>query len=542
MDRIALEIAAGERVLVAGPTGSGKSTLLRALMGIVPHISGGDLSGGIEVAGLDVRGRAPHDLAAHGVTLVAQDPAETFVADRVAAEVAFGPESLALPEREVDARVETSLAAVGLAVAGRRRVRELSGGEQQRLAIAAALALRPTVLLMDEPTAHLDEPTARAILELVAAVARERGMTLVVAEHRLGIAARLATRAVVVAAGRIVGDGDPRGVLGDPAVASLGVPVPRSTLAAAALSLRAPLPLTPEELAPRLQVRGERDASASPRAAPAEEVLRFEHATYAYPSGERPAVRGVSFVLGKGERAALVGPTGSGKSTVARLALGVRRPQRGRVALAGMGTRVTPMARLAAAGGLVLQDPVRQLIAERVDDEIASGLAGLGRADRRERVERELERFGLAALRARHPLTLSEGERRRVVLATAIARRPAVLVLDEPTLGQDGRQRDELARLVLELAAEGTGVLVISHDPEFVADSCERAIVLREGALVADLPIGGSPEEIERLADAGVPLSDVAATARLLSRSGARVVARSVEDLVARAAPAAVGV
>ncbi|MDE3112902.1 MAG: ATP-binding cassette domain-containing protein [Chloroflexota bacterium] len=511
-------------------------------MGIVPHISGGDLSGGIEVAGLDVRGRAPHDLAAHGVTLVAQDPAETFVADRVAAEVAFGPESLALPEREVDARVETSLAAVGLAVAGRRRVRELSGGEQQRVAIAAALALRPTVLLMDEPTAHLDEPTARAILELVAAVARERGMTLVVAEHRLGIAARLATRAVVVAAGRIVRDGDPRGVLGDPAVASLGVPVPRSTLAAAALSLRAPLPLTPEELAPRLQVRGERDASASPRAAPAEEVLRFEHATYAYPSGERPAVREVSFGLGKGERAALVGRTGSGKSTVARLALGVRRPQRGRVALAGMGTRVTPMARLAAAGGLVLQDPVRQLIAERVDDEIASGLAGLGRADRRERVERELERFGLAALRARHPLTLSEGERRRVVLATAIARRPAVLVLDEPTLGQDGRQRDELARLVLELAAEGTGVLVISHDPEFVADSCERAIVLRDGALVADLPIGGAPEEIERLADAGVPLSDVAATARLLSRSGARVVARSVEDLVARAAPAAVGV
>ncbi len=522
-------------MLVVGPTGSGKSTLLRALIGLVPHVSGGDLTGDVEVAGVHTRGLAPHDIAARGVALVAQDPAETFVADRVAAEVAFGPESLALPEREVDERVGEALEAVSLASAARRRVRELSGGEQQRVAIAAALALRPSVLLMDEPTAHLDEATARAILELVAAIARERGMTLVLSEHRLGIAACLVTRALVIAQGRLVLDGAPRGVLADPSVERLGVPVPRSTLVAAALALPAPLALTPQELVARVEALEAAWAPPAPPPAPeAGTALRFEHVTYAYRSAERPAVRDVSFALGHGERVALIGPTGSGKSTLARLALGLRRADAGEVTLAGMRTRSTPMSRLAGVGGLVLQDPTRQLIAERVEDEVASGLAGLPPSERRSRVEREIERFGLGPLRTRHPLTLSEGQRRRVVLAAATARRPAVLVLDEPTLGQDARQRDALARLVADLAAEGTAVLAISHDPEFVADACERALVLREGSLVADLPIGGTPVQLRALADAAVPLSDVGAAVLLLSRRGTPVAARTVDELVAR--------
>ncbi len=530
---VSIEIAPGERVLIAGPTGSGKSTLLRVLSGLVPHLLGGELTGSALVAGADTRTVAPHDLASRGVALVAQDPAETFVADRVAAEVAFGPESLGLAAADVDARVADALSAVELDVGERRRVRELSGGEQQRVAIASALAMRPSVLLMDEPTAHLDEPTARGILHLVARLARERGMTLVLAEHRLGIAAGLVSRALVIAEGRVILDGDARQVLGDPAVAALGVPVPRTVAVARALDLPPPVPLVPEELAPRLRALAGAVAGR-PAVEARSEALRFDGVTFAYPGAATPAVRSISFTIGAGERVALVGPTGSGKSTIARLALGLRRPDAGEATLAGMSTRRTRTSRLVRSGGLVLQDPVRQLIGERVEDEIASGLGHLPAAERWARVEQEIARFGLAGLRGRHPLTLSEGERRRVVLAAATARHPAVLVLDEPTLGQDARQRDELARLVAELARSGTAVLVISHDPEFVNDACERALVLRQGALVADVAIGGEPETVRAMALAGIPLADVPATVLLLGGSGTPVAARTAGELIAR--------
>ncbi len=585
--QVSLEIEAGERVLLVGPTGSGKSTLLRLLMGVVPGSSGGSLEGLVEVAGCDSEA-GPADRAARGVSLVAQDPAETFVADRVAAEVAFGPEGFALTGPEVDVRVSESLAAVGLADAGRRRVRELSGGEQQRVAIAAALALRPSILLLDEPTAHLDEPTAREILELIASLARDRGMTLVLAEHRLGIAARLMSRMVVVAGGAVVRDGDPRHVLADPVIAELGVPVPRATLAAVRLRLTPPVPLTPEELAARLipddragssassfsdpttrsaaaaaaplgpppstsgaagRSRGSSsdDASRRPglrffegddadKPACQTPALRFVDVTFRYPIAERPAVRGVSFAIAQGERVALVGPTGSGKSTIARLALGLRRPSKGDVTLASMSTRTTPISRLAVVGGLVLQDPMRQLIGETVREEVSSALTGIGRAEARARVDQEMERFGLADLAGRHPLTLSEGERRRVVLAAAAVRRPTVLVLDEPTLGQDGRQRDRLACFVEKIAEAGSAVLVISHDPEFVNDACERALVIRDGGFVADLALGATAADAERSTTAGVPLADVPATVRLLGRAGWSVVARTVDELVASVA------
>jgi len=533
---VSLEVGEGERMLLVGPTGSGKSTLLRLLIGVVPHLTPGDLVGEAEVLGLDVRTTPPHALAARGVALVAQDPAETFVAERVGAEVAFGPEGLALPPAEIDARAGEALAAVGLGGFERRRVRELSGGEQQRVALAAALAMRPRLLLLDEPTAHLDEATARGILRSIDAVARDRGMSLVIVEHRLGIVARMATHALVIAAGTVARTGDPRSVLADVRVAELGVPVPRSTLAATALRLGEPVPLAPEELAARIDPGGAASIPA-PASRSDTTALRFVAVGYTYPSSDRAAVRDVTFTVVQGERVALVGPTGSGKSTVAKLALGLRRPDAGAVELSGMPTVGTPMGELATAGGLVLQDPVRQLLAETVEDEIRLGLGHLVPSDARTRIDDALTRFALGDLRRRHPLTLSEGERRRVVLAAAVARRPAVLVLDEPTLGQDTHQRDALVHVVVELAASGTAVLVISHDPEFVNDACERVLVMREGALAADLPLGGDPRTIAAVASAGVPLADVPATVCLMAERGATVAARSLDELVDRVRP-----
>jgi energy-coupling factor transport system ATP-binding protein len=229
-----------------------------------------------------------------------------------------------------------------------------------------------------------------------------------------------------------------------------------------------------------------------------------------------------------------MGPSGAGKSTLARLALGLLSPTQGEVRLAGLSTQRTPFSRLADIGGLVLQDPLQQLLATRVDDELRLGLRELLPDERRQRVDDLLAAFGLEEVRARHPLALSEGQRRRVALAAVLARRPRVLVLDEPTLGQDERQGFALAALLARLAAEGTAVLAISHNPELVNDACDRVMLLSGGRLLADLPMHLAGDAPEQLAEAGLPLADVPATVRELARLGSGLRARRVEDLVAQ--------
>ena len=543
---------------------------MRVLQGIVPQLTGGGLSGDVIVLGRDATRTRPYELAAAGVTIAYQNALEGFVADRVDDEVAFGPECLELAPDEVAARVAEALAAVGLTHAASRRIATLSGGEQQRVAIAAALAIRPRLLLLDEPTAHLDETTAAEIVALLDRVRREAGIALVLAEHRLGLVAPLADRIAVIARGRVAALGPPREVLRDPALAPLGVPVPRATSVAVRLGI-ASTPLTPAELADALASRApttrmdavtrgdatetlstprtpslDRDgvprgagalggiaAHASPPSLSSSRsslALRFERVAYRYPGADRDALRDVSLEIARGERVALVGRSGAGKSTLARLALGLARPSAGAVEVLGVRTPTT--ATLAPRVGLVVQNPMHQLLAERVDDEVALGLRGLPAAERRARVGTMLERFGLDALAARHPLSLSEGQRRRLALAAAIAPAPELLVLDEPTLAQDEIQRVALAALVRELAGGGVAVLAITHDREFANDACDRVLALADGALVADLAFAAEPDGIAGLARAGVPLADVPATVLGLWRRSVTVAARTVDGLV----------
>jgi energy-coupling factor transport system ATP-binding protein len=501
----------------------------------VPQFSGGELRGAVAVLGQDPTRAQPHALAAAGVGLVFQNPVEGFVANRVAEEVAFGAENLGLPADEIDRRLAASLEAVDLVGFEDRRLRELSTGQQQRVALASALVLRPRLLCLDEPTAHLDVESARAVLELVGRLHAERGLTVLLSEHRLGLAAPLARRALVLVDGRVVADGPPRAVFAVPGLVEAGVPVPRATQAALRLGPTDPLPLTPMELA--AQLRGH---AANPTPMTADDhaptggcpetpaALRFERVSYAYAGGTQ-ALQDASFTLYPGEVTALVGPTGAGKTTLARLALGLLKPGAGQAWLGGRLTSATPFPQLARLGGLVLQNPLYQLLAERVDDELRLGLRGLDEREREARVAELLDRFQLGPLRARHPLSLSEGQRRRVALAAVLARRPRVLVLDEPTLGQDERQRAALVAIVADLARAGGAVLAISHDPEFVNDACGRALVLGRGRLVADVDLDAPPAH---LAAAGVPLADVPATLLALGAAGG---ARTVAELCAAA-------
>ena len=530
---------AGELVLLCGPSGGGKSTLLRLLQGIVPQRTGGDLVGTASALGLDVTRTAPHLLAAAGVTLLYQNPLEGFVAERVADEVAFGPQSLGLARDEIAERVREAIGMVGLEGQERRALATLSGGEQQRVALASALALRPTLLLLDEPTAHLDEPAAIAAIELLDRIRRDRGTTLVLAEHRLAAVAPLADRVAVLAGGTLRALGPPRVVLADPALAALGVPVPRATQAALRLDLIDHLPLAPAELAARIAVpqprtaRGERGPDAPCGAAPAgtASAVRLTGVSYRYPRATADTLVDVRLDLRAGERVALVGPIGAGKSTLARVVVGLRRPTAGTVELLG---RTGPeLAGIASDVALVVQNPLRQLLGETVEGEVAMGLRGVDRVEARRRIDAALDRFGLLALRDRHPLSLSDGQRRRVTLAAVLVRRPWLLVLDEPTLAQDELQRAVLTDLVRELAAAGTTILAVSHDREFVNDAFDRVVTMRHGRTIADLPLSGEPAGVGRLLEAGVPLADVPATVRELAARGIAAAARTVDDLVA---------
>lgn len=536
---IDLDVHAGELVLLCGPSGGGKSTLLRLLQGIVPQRSGGDLVGAAAALGLDVTRTAPHVLAAAGITLLYQNPLEGFVAERVGDEIAFGPESLGLTRDEITERVREAIGLVGLEGQELRALTTLSGGEHQRVALASALALRPTLLLLDEPTAHLDEPAAIAAIALLDRIRRDRGTTLLLAEHRLAAVAHLADRVAVLAGGALRALGPPRVVLADAALAALGVPVPRATQAAIRLDLIDRLPLTPAELAARIAVPRPRTARAAPPpdapfsagAAGTASTVRLAGVRYRYPRATVDTLVDVSLALRPGERVALVGPSGAGKSTLARIVVGLRRPTAGSIVLLG---RTGPaLAQVAAGVALVVQNPLRQLLGETVAGEVAMGLRGADPREARRRIDAVLDRFGLLALRDRHPLSLSEGQRRRVTLAGVLVRRPRLLVLDEPTLAQDELQRAVLTDLLRELAATGTAILAVSHDREFVNDAFDRVVTLRDGRLVADLPLSGEPAGVGRLREADVPLGDVPATVRELAARGIAGSARTVDDLVA---------
>ncbi len=402
-----LRIERGERVLLLGPSGAGKSTLLQAMAGLLPSDSGGS-EGSITVDGR--------------VGIVFQDPQSQLVMSRAGDEVAFGLENLGWPIDRLWARVDEVLAQVGFAYGRERETAALSGGEQQRLVIAGALASRPDVLLLDEPTANLD-PAGAAIVR----AALESVETMVLIEHRLAEILPLITRVVVLARDGIV-DGPPSlldGPLGDELAAD-GVWVPGR-------------PLPPMH------------ASQEP--------------------GDR-LVWTEGLECREGEVVALTGPNGSGKTTLALALGGLTAPRTGRVLTPfGEPMRFKPK-ELAARIGSVFQNPEHQFVAATVRQELSLG--GVSPA----RVDELLQRLHLERLAGANPFTLSGGEARRLSVATALARAPRLLILDEPTFGQDRRTWTELVALLAALRDAGHGILAATHDPDVVACLADREVAL----------------------------------------------------------------
>jgi energy-coupling factor transporter ATP-binding protein EcfA2 len=487
---VTLYVAGGEFVLVVGPSGAGKSTLLRCLNGLVPHFTGGTLSGRIAIAGHDTVKEGPQALS-RVVGFVFQDPEAQFVVDRVEDEIAFALENAAVPPAEMRVRVAEVLNLLELSSLRDRPVETLSGGEKQRVAIAAALALRPRILVLDEPTSQLDPQSAQEVLDALVQLNRELGLTIILAEHRLErVLAHTDHLVYLPGSEEPVLSGPPRQVLRQmaltPPLISLGK----------ALEWE-PMPLTIEEGQARAkeiisdfrpQVTS---LSLKPGTLEPETILEVSELSFGYNGSS--ALNSVGLTVGVGELVALMGRNGSGKTTLLKCIVGLLRPQRGGIALEGESLVGQETASICRSIGYLPQEPDTLLFADTVADELAVTLRNHSLLDSPPIPPADLlTRLGLGGVTTSYPRDLSVGQRQRVALGAVTVTRPRLLLLDEPTRGMDYPSKRELVFLLREWQAEGVGVLLVTHDVELVAQAADRVVVLSQGEVVAN----GPPAEV----------------------------------------------
>lgn len=469
-----LDIAPGERVLVLGPSGSGKSTLMGGLAGLLGGAEEGEATGTLTVDGVapaQARGR---------VGLLMQDPEAQVVLARVGDDVAFGMENLGVAREEIWPRVEESLAAVGLSVPLDHSTTELSGGQKQRLALASILAMDPGLLLLDEPTANLDPSGVAEVRAAVEAVVEKTGATMVVVEHRVDVWASLVDRVIVVADGAIVADGPLDEVLtqqGD-ALRERGIWLPGDDVAAEV----GPAP----EVAPASSAGAEDGAEqgAENGARTVTPIARVADLTIGYDKAA-PVRSGIDLTIERGVSTCMVGANGAGKSTFALTLAGLLPPLEGTVEVqTSDGTRGDPhewsSKQLLGRMSMVFQEPEYQFLASTVAEELAIGprAAGMSEEEIAPLVDEHLEALGLTTLARANPMTLSGGEKRRLSVATALISAPELLILDEPTFGQDRGTWLGLVRLLRAALARGVTLVSITHDPAFVAAMGQRVVDL----------------------------------------------------------------
>jgi energy-coupling factor transporter ATP-binding protein EcfA2 len=500
LERCDLTVPEGELCLVIGRTGSGKSTLLRCVNGLVPHFTGGTLSGRVTVAGRDTRTHPPRELA-DVVGVVGQDPLSGFVSDTVEEELAYGMECLGVPAQAMRQRTEEVLDLLGLAPLRGRALADLSAGEQQRVAIGAVLTSTPRVLVLDEPTSALDPPAAEEVLAALTRLVHDLGLTVLVAEHRLERVVQYADRVI-----HLPGGGE-RPQVGRPAEVLAAAPVAPPVVRLGRLAGWSPPPLSVRDARRRAgELRARLAAATAAAATPAAATPP----SAAIPPGAPPlartnalvvsygavfALRGVDVALHRGQVVALMGRNGAGKSSLLRCLVGLRRPDGGRVDVDGIRPADRPAAEVVRRVGLVPATAADLLYADSVADECAD-------ADREAHrppgtTAALLEGIEPAIPPDRHPRDLSEGQRLALALAVVLAAAPPLLLLDEPTRGLDYPAKARLVGVLRRLAAAGHAVLLATHDVELVAELADRVLLLADGELVADGPtrevITGSP-------------------------------------------------
>ncbi len=470
-----LRVYSKQLVLLAGPSGCGKSTLLGCLNGLLFRESSAEIGGVVRVAGQDIRGLSLGQIC-RMVGTVFQNPETQICTHSVESEVAFGLENLNLEPQVIAQRIDEVLQLVGLAEQRYQRTDALSGGQKQRLAIACALALRPQILLLDEPLSQLDPRGAREILELMVRLHAAGEGAMIVVEQRLEEVLPLADHVVLMDGGSVVFQGSPRQIACRlELLKDLGLNVPLLPEAFSRLG-RTERPLVPEE-APLLPARHVCPTSR-PQRGPV--ILKLSHLEGGYDSGRSPVLRDICLEFCEGDRVALMGANGSGKTTLLSILSGLLRPWSGRLEWKNLTPRV----------GLVMQSPDLMLFCDSVREELGFAPRELGfpKPEQQAVVAELLHRLDLESLGEESPFALSRGQRLRVAIGSVMTMRPNVLLLDEPTAGQNLRQVDR----IMSLLKMGMKLVVFcTHDVQLACRHATRLVLLDEGEVVFD----GLPED-----------------------------------------------
>lgn len=517
LERVSLAVAEGEFVGVIGPSGAGKSTLAGVMSGAVPHHFAGELYGACLVDGKDTCEVTLTDVS-RLIGSVLQDIDAQFVASNVRDELLFGLENFGVAHDEIPARMQQALETVGIEDLRDREIATLSGGQKQKVAIAAILALRPRVLVLDEPTAALDPASSTLVFETLCEVNRSAGITVVVIEQKVALLSEYCSRVVVLDQGKLVFDDTPRKVFSHgERLREIGVDSPRvarvsNSLAAEGLCEAGNPALSVDEaaaLVARVVSAGVRGAvvegacavpavpsspcdssidggsvvAAASSARTGEPVARFEGVGYSYPGGGA-SVRALDFKVLPGEIVGIVGQNGAGKTTLTKLLNGLLKPADGNVVVAGLNTREVPTSRIARHVSTLFQNPDRQICKDTVLDEVAFGLLlqGVSLDEASARAKATCERFGLPLDEA--PFSLSRGQRQMIALASVVVGEPQVIVLDEPTSGLDYRECMTVMETVRDMAAAGSAVVMVCHDMEVVSDFADRLVVMANGEIL----------------------------------------------------------
>jgi energy-coupling factor transport system ATP-binding protein len=505
-----LEVRPGEMLLVAGASGCGKTTLVRCINGLIPRSYRGELEGSVRVHGEEVR-HLPLARLAQTVGTLLQDPERQILGAYVHAEVSFGPENLGLPPDEINRRVDEALAHLGLAHLRSRETFSLSGGEKQKVALAGVLAMQPSILLLDEPLASLDPASAREALAIFRRLADE-GKTILLIEHRV-------EDALLARPDRVLYLEDQRARYLGPPDGLAGVVDWRQVKLPTAQVIRR---LRAEKIAPAAPPR----PAPTPAGAP---LIKFDHVTFGYGDGPQ-VLHDIHLEIRAGERVALLGPNGTGKSTLVKHAIGLVKPRTGRVLVGGRDTRELSVAQIARAVGYAFQSPSHMLFAPTVKEELTFGPANLGypRAEIEQSVAESIQIVNLAEFEAYPPLSLSFGQQKRVTIACVAAMRSKVLALDEPTAGQDFFNYMNFMDTLIGAAPENgrvasrfDAVIFITHDLDLAITFASRVILLAEGRVAADGPpeaVLRDPALLERCRI--VPTSLLEENLRVLPRTG----------------------
>jgi energy-coupling factor transport system ATP-binding protein len=490
--------AAGETIGVMGASGAGKSTLAKCLNRIVPEFEDGDFHGAICIAGEPLEHIRVCDVAPK-VGMVFQDFESQLFSTNVAHEVAFAMEQVGMDRAEMDRRIMPALEAVGLRGFEHRDPMSLSGGEKQRLAIASVLALRPSVIVLDEPTTDLD-PEGRAEVFALIAKLRAEGLSLIVIEHE-SEELRAADRIIVMREGEVAADGPPAEVFArTELLTACGVRPPGLGRALELLGIDAQPKDVDEALEailrsyPRLAktlIEGPADSDIQPPPAAAASkspaFIGIENVSFSYADGPR-VLDSIDLKVEAGEFLAIVGQNGSGKTTLAKHIVGLLQPATGRVTIDGKDRTQMRPAETARAVAYVFQNPDHQIFAATVEDEVAFGPRnfGLPEDEIRRRSDEALEAVGLQNERQSDPFLLSKGERQRLAVASVLVLRPRMLILDEPTTGLDHREQLRMMALVRDLNRAGIAIVIITHTPWLVAEYARRVVLMRKGAKIFD--------------------------------------------------------